>query len=80
MKPEDRDDHKSNHKFKIFFRLRAHCTDLEEECEDTKKTLQKLDEDRADIIAFLKRTLQSKSDEIVELQERLTALQQVKTN
>uniref|UniRef100_A0A1B6G5B9 Cilia- and flagella-associated protein 157 n=1 Tax=Cuerna arida TaxID=1464854 RepID=A0A1B6G5B9_9HEMI len=59
-------------------RLRSRCSELESENEDVKKSLQKLDEDRADIIAYLRRTLQSKADEIAELQERLVALQQTR--
>uniref|UniRef100_A0A1B6CHV9 Cilia- and flagella-associated protein 157 n=2 Tax=Clastoptera arizonana TaxID=38151 RepID=A0A1B6CHV9_9HEMI len=59
-------------------RLRSRCTDLETENEDIKNNLNKLDEDRADIIAFLQGTLQAKANEIMELEERLTALQQAK--
>lgn len=36
-----------------------------------------LDEDRADVIAFLKRTLQKKVDENAELMNRILALEQV---
>ena len=39
--------------------------------------MAKLDEDRADVISFLNRTLSEKSDEILELNERLEGLQQV---
>lgn len=35
-----------------------------------------MDEDRADIIAFLRRQLEDKSSEIAELQERLAGLKQ----
>uniref|UniRef100_A0A1B6M0D5 Cilia- and flagella-associated protein 157 n=1 Tax=Graphocephala atropunctata TaxID=36148 RepID=A0A1B6M0D5_9HEMI len=59
-------------------RLRSRCSELESENEDVKRSLQKLDEDRADIIAYLRRTLQAKADEIADLQERLVALQQTR--
>ena len=40
--------------------------------------MHELDEDRADVIAFLKRTLQKKVDENAELMNRILALEQVK--
>lgn len=53
------------------------CNELETDNDEIKKKLQKLDEDRADIIAYLKCNLHAKSDQISDLEERLCALQQV---
>ena len=46
--------------------------------EEYQKRYEQLDEDRADIIAYLKKMLQEKEDEITELKERLEGLQKVK--
>ncbi|XP_073990259.1 cilia- and flagella-associated protein 157-like isoform X2 [Rhodnius prolixus] len=55
-------------------RLRAHAAELETSYDDAMANFKKLDEDRADIIAYLKRTVQQKLDEIAELAERNSAL------
>lgn len=43
-----------------------------------KETLIQLDEDRADVIAYLKQVLKLKIDEIADLLDKVNALQQVK--
>lgn len=45
--------------------------------EEYQKKYEQLDEDRADIIAYLKRMLQEKEDEIMEMKERLEGLVKV---
>ncbi|XP_013146993.1 PREDICTED: uncharacterized protein C9orf117 homolog [Papilio polytes] len=52
-------------------RLRAAVADYEEQNEDLQKAYNKMDEERADIIAFLKKNLQAKNEENNELKETL---------
>ncbi|XP_017877279.1 golgin subfamily A member 4 [Ceratina calcarata] len=59
-------------------RLRSRNEELELDAEATKGKFQKLEEDRADIIAYLKRTLEEKIEESRELSERLTALEELR--
>lgn len=61
-------------------RLRSLTTELQEKNEELQENKDKLQEDRDDIIIYLKRTLQEKTDEIAELQERLVALQETRSN
>ncbi|XP_049785125.1 cilia- and flagella-associated protein 157 [Schistocerca cancellata] len=55
-------------------RLKARCLDLELSNEEYQKLYEVLDEDRADIISYLKKILQEKVGEIQELQERIDGL------
>ncbi|XP_065203982.1 cilia- and flagella-associated protein 157 [Planococcus citri] len=59
-------------------RLKDQCAEYEAENIEVKETLAQLNEDRADVIAYLKRILRSKTDEIFELRERVVALQQAR--
>lgn len=61
----------------FFIRLKDQCAEYEAENIEVKENLAQLNEDRADVIAYLKRILKSKTDEIFELRERVVALQQV---
>jgi hypothetical protein len=51
--------------------------ELEMSNEEYQRKYEQLDEDRADIIAYLKRMVQEKENEITELKERLDGLQKV---
>lgn len=59
-------------------RLRSLVTELEVKNEELTKQNSQLDEDRADVIAYLKRSLLEKENEIKELQERLKGLEETR--
>ncbi|XP_076251657.1 cilia- and flagella-associated protein 157 [Rhynchophorus ferrugineus] len=61
-------------------RLRSLTQEFEEKNEELKQQNEKLDEDKSDIITYLKRMLQEKSNEINELEERITGLQEIRQN
>jgi hypothetical protein len=48
--------------------------------EEYQKKYEQLDEDRADIVAYLKRLLQDRDGDITELRERLAGVQKVHGN
>ncbi|KAG5872369.1 hypothetical protein JTB14_009904 [Gonioctena quinquepunctata] len=59
-------------------RLRSLTQELEQKNEEVSKEKEKMDEDRADIIVYLKRMLQEKLDEISELEDRIVALHETR--
>ncbi|KOC64306.1 Uncharacterized protein C9orf117 like protein, partial [Habropoda laboriosa] len=59
-------------------RLRSRNEEMEEETELAKAKFQQLEEDRSDVIAYLKRNLEEKIEESKELSERLTALEELR--
>jgi mRNA-degrading endonuclease RelE of RelBE toxin-antitoxin system len=60
--------------------MKTRCLELEMSNEEYQKKYERLDEDRADIIAYLKRILQEREDDIMELRERLAGVQKVHGN
>jgi hypothetical protein len=48
--------------------------------EEYQKKYEQLDEDRADIVAYLKKLLQEREGDITELRERLAGVQKVRDN
>ncbi|KAF3421598.1 hypothetical protein E2986_07121 [Frieseomelitta varia] len=61
-------------------KLRSRNEELEEQAELTKEKFRQLEEDRSDVIAHLKRSLDEKIEESKELSKRLTALEELRKN
>lgn len=59
-------------------RLRSLVQELEEKNEELTTTNTQIEEDRADVIAYLKRTLAEKENELRDQQERLKAMNEVR--
>lgn len=59
-------------------RLRELTTNLEDKNQELETKYLQLDEDRADVIAYLKKQVIEKQNEASEMQERLVALQEAK--
>ncbi|XP_035450361.2 cilia- and flagella-associated protein 157 [Spodoptera frugiperda] len=59
-------------------RLRSAVEEYEQRLEELQKAYDKLDEDRADIIAYLKKTLTIKNEENVELKEKVKGLEEIR--
>ncbi|CAH2207860.1 jg26368, partial [Pararge aegeria aegeria] len=59
-------------------RLRTAVDEYEVRNEELQKAYDKLDEDRADIIAFLKKTLNLKNEENAELKEKVKGLEETR--
>lgn len=61
----------------IIFRLRSRNEELESEMKVITKKFDQLQEDRSDVVAHLKRNLEEKMEEARELNERLSALEEL---
>ncbi|XP_041980311.1 cilia- and flagella-associated protein 157 [Aricia agestis] len=59
-------------------RLRTAVDEYEQKNEELQKAYDKLDEDRADIIAYLKKTLNLKSEENNELKDKVKGLEETR--
>lgn len=59
-------------------RLRSAVDEYEQRNEELQKAYDKLDEDRADIIAYLKKTLNLKNEENNELKEKVKGLEETR--
>ncbi|XP_053696097.1 cilia- and flagella-associated protein 157 [Sabethes cyaneus] len=59
-------------------RLRTHNVKIEERNEELEAKLKQIEEDRADVTAFLDRTLQEKLAVIIELEDKLSELSKVR--
>lgn len=59
-------------------RLRTAVDEYEQRNEELQKSYDKLDEDRADIIAYLKKTLNVKTEENTELKEKVKGLEELR--
>uniref|UniRef100_A0A182R148 CUB domain-containing protein n=1 Tax=Anopheles farauti TaxID=69004 RepID=A0A182R148_9DIPT len=59
-------------------RLRTHNVKIEERNEELESRLKQIEEDRADVTAYLDRTLQEKVGTIVELEDKLSELSKVR--
>lgn len=59
-------------------RLRSQNEELENEVEVLTKKFEQLKEDRSDVVAHLKRNLESKIEEARELSERLLAMEELR--
>lgn len=62
----------------IIFRLRSRNEELENEMKVITKKFDQLQEDRSDVVAHLKRNLEEKMEEARELNERLSALEELR--
>ncbi|XP_058116410.1 cilia- and flagella-associated protein 157 [Anopheles ziemanni] len=59
-------------------RLRTHNVKIEDRNEELESRLKQIEEDRADVTAYLDRTLQEKVGTIVELEDKLSELSKVR--
>jgi len=59
-------------------RYQERCDELKIQANRHEQTYGQIEKDKREIVSFLKKTLEQRQDEIADLQERLTALQQAK--
>lgn len=59
-------------------RLRSHNTKIEEQNEELDTKIKEMEEDKADITAYLNRTLNEKLENISDLEDKLTELHKVR--
>ncbi|GAB6022016.1 hypothetical protein CHUAL_006167 [Chamberlinius hualienensis] len=59
-------------------RVKTKNQELENSCKIYKKEIEDATEDKKEIVAYLRKTLDQRADEIAELQERLNGLQKAK--
>jgi len=60
------------------YRYQERCDELKIQANKHEQTYGQIEKDKREIVSFLKKTLEQRQDEIADLQERLTALQQAK--
>lgn len=57
--------------------MKSRTSDLENSNAQLEEKIQKLDDDRSDIIAYLEKTLKTKTNDLAELQQRFDGLTEV---
>jgi len=59
-------------------RYQERCDELKIKADRHEQAYDQIEKDKREIVSFLKKTLEQRQDEIADLQERMTALQQAK--
>jgi len=58
-------------------RYQERCDELKIKADRHEQAYDQIEKDKREIVSFLKKTLEQRQDEIADLQERMTALQQL---